>query len=107
VTAVLPAEFTVAAAVVASYPDGLLNAARTLDVHTAHITVRGVPVTVTGMACGMTWPEVDETGRLIYSLPLEAGAHVFIEGPGRVRVGAGGPVVTTFDAIVAPLKEES
>jgi len=107
VTAVLPAEFIANAWTVASYPDGLLNAALSTDVYTAHITVRGVPVTVTGMECGMTWAEVDETGRLIYSLPLDPGVHVFIEGPGRVRVGASGPVVTTFDQIVAPLKEAS
>lgn len=99
------AEFYAAAEVDARYPNGLLNAARSHGVYTAHLTVRGVPVTITGMQCGMTWPEVDETGRLIYSLPLEAGAHLFIEAPGRVRVNAGGPLVTTFDAIVEQIRE--
>ncbi|MBD2897356.1 hypothetical protein amrb99_63160 [Actinomadura sp. RB99] len=80
--------------IVARYHSHLLNAMRSAEVYVAHVTVRGVPVTVTGLGCGMTLEQADETGQLIYSLPLEAWAHIFIEGPGRVRVGANGPEVT-------------
>lgn len=72
--------------IVARYHSLFLNAMRSTEEYVAHVTVRGVPVTVIGLGCGMTLEQADETGQLIYSLPLERWSHIVIEGPCRVRV---------------------
>ncbi|WP_433240249.1 hypothetical protein [Actinomadura nitritigenes] len=72
--------------IITRYHPHLLKAMQSPQVYVAHVTVRSVPVTVTGLGCAMSLEQADETGQLIYSLPLERGAHILIDGPGRVRV---------------------